>query len=101
MMFIYKLKSVGKNMRKLWLAIPIVIAMTGCSNTPKQTSSYGNDALPSREVLAFQKMDKELKFKNARIEYDKNSCTVYEGLNAKGEKEQRPLLDKNGKQICN
>lgn len=62
--------------------------------------SYGNDALPSAEVIAFQRTDARLHYRNARIEYDRNNCAVYQGVGPGGRTRSEPLRDAAGKAIC-
>ncbi len=62
--------------------------------------SYGNDALPSAEVTAFQKIDARLGYRNARIEHDARGCAVYQGTARNGRMRSEPLLSPNGQPIC-
>lgn len=61
---------------------------------------YRNDALPSAEVLAFQRADKRLNYRDARIEYDARGCAVYEGRATNGRVRQVPLRTARGGPIC-
>lgn len=62
--------------------------------------SYGNDALPSAEVKAFQRLDKRLSYRDARIEYDAKGCAVYQGRARNGRIRQEVLRDPRGRAIC-
>ncbi|WP_028964953.1 hypothetical protein [Sphingomonas phyllosphaerae] len=62
--------------------------------------SYGNDALPSAEVKAFQRLDKRLSYRDARIEYDAKGCAVYQGKARSGRIRQEVLRDPRGRAIC-
>lgn len=62
--------------------------------------SYGNDALPSAEVVAFQRTDARLHYRNASIEYDAKNCAVYQGSAPNGQVRREPLRGTNGRQIC-
>ncbi len=62
--------------------------------------SYGNDALPSAEVIAFQRADARLRYRDARIEYDANNCAVYQGTAPNGRMRREPLRNQAGKAIC-
>ncbi len=62
--------------------------------------SYGNDGLPSPEVIAFQKLDARLHYRNARIEYDGRNCAVYQGIGRDGRTHREPLLDEARRPLC-
>lgn len=62
--------------------------------------SYGNDALPSAEVTAFQRADARLHYRNARIEYDAQGCAGYQGTTSNGRVRREPLRGPNGRPIC-
>ncbi|MEH3046179.1 hypothetical protein [Sphingomonas adhaesiva] len=62
--------------------------------------SYGNDALPSAEVVAFQQADKRLNYRNARIEYDAKGCALYQGTARNGRERKEMLRDSRGRPIC-
>jgi hypothetical protein len=62
--------------------------------------SYGNDALPSAEVIAFQRIDARLRYRNPSIEYDAKNCAVYQGKAPSGQVRREPLRGANGRQIC-
>ena len=47
--------------------------------------SYGNDALLSPEVIAFQQVDARLGYSSATIEYDRNSCAIYRAIAPDGQ----------------
>lgn len=61
---------------------------------------YGNDGLPSAEVIAFKKMDARLHYRGARIEYDAKSCAVYQGVGRDGRAHREPLLDDSRRPLC-
>lgn len=62
--------------------------------------SYGNDALPSAEVTAFQKVDARLHYRDARIDYDAKECAVYQGVGPDGRVHREPLMDASRRPIC-
>ncbi len=62
--------------------------------------SYGNDALPSAEVTAFQRVDKRLRYRNARIDYNDKGCAVYRGTARDGRVRQEALRDARGRALC-
>lgn len=64
------------------------------------THSYGNDALPSAEVIAFQRADARLHYRNARIEHDGRGCAVYQGTAPNGQVKRVPLLDASNRPLC-
>lgn len=76
------------------------VSLAACSANKINEVSYGNDALPSEEVTAFQKVDKIFKYGKARIEYDERSCAVYRGIAPDGTMKDQPLLDHSNKRIC-
>ncbi|MDJ0276442.1 hypothetical protein QLH51_06475 [Sphingomonas sp. 2R-10] len=67
---------------------------------PTAERHYGNDALPSAEVTAFQRTDARLRYRNARIERDGNGCAVYEGTARDGKVRRERLLSPSGQPIC-
>ena len=60
----------------------------------------GNDALPSAEVTAFQRVHARRNYRLARIEYDAKGCAVYQGTTRGGQMQREPLRDPAGQQIC-
>lgn len=62
--------------------------------------SYGNDALPSAEATAFQKVDARLRYRNARIEHDARGCSVYQGTARNGRVRSEALRSLDGRPIC-
>lgn len=93
--------------------VPIVVALALSACAQKQdgvrssgndmlpaAQPYGNDALPSAEVTAFQKADARLKYGNARIERDANGCAVYQGTASDGQVRQELLRDASNQPIC-
>lgn len=62
--------------------------------------SYGNDALPSAEMIAFQKVDARLRYRDARFEYDAERCAVYEGKAPDGQIRRERLISKAGRPFC-
>lgn len=62
--------------------------------------SYGNDALPSAEVTAFQRVDARLRYRDARIEHDARGCAVYQGTASNGRVRREPLRGPNNRPIC-
>lgn len=62
--------------------------------------SYGNDALPSAEVIAFKRTDARLRYRSASIEYDAKNCAVYQGSAPNGQLRREPLRGTDGRQIC-
>lgn len=63
--------------------------------------SYGNDALPSTEMIAFQKVDARLRYRDARFEYDAQNCAVYQGKARDGRILRERLLSEAGRPFCN
>lgn len=78
----------------------MVVAVDAELGAGARAHSYGNDALPSAEVIAFQRTDARLRYRNASIEYDAKSCAVYQGLTPNGQLRREPLRSTNGRQIC-
>lgn len=62
--------------------------------------SYGNDALPSAEMIAFRKVDARLHYRDARLEYDAKECAVYQGKAPNGQIRRERLLSKAGRPFC-
>lgn len=62
--------------------------------------SYGNDALPSAEVIAFQRTDARLRYRNARIEHDARGCAMYQGIAPNGQVRRTLLRNRAGQRIC-
>lgn len=96
---------------KIILPIIVALVLNACAQNQQAPRSYGNDmlpaghpvgndALPSAEVIAFQKADSRLKYGNARIEHDDSSCALYQGTAPDGQVKREPLLDGAGKPIC-
>ena len=85
---------------KIILPITAAILLTACAHNQQEVRGYGNDGLPSAEVVAFQQMDGRLKYGNARIEHDENRCAVYQGTAPDGQVKREALLDGAGKPIC-
>jgi hypothetical protein len=78
----------------------MVVAVDAELSAGASGHSYGNDALPSAEVLAFQRADARLRYRHASIGYDANNCAVYEGAASNGQLRREPLRGTNGRQIC-
>ena len=62
--------------------------------------SYGNDALPSAEMIAFRKVDARLRYRDARLEYDAKECAVYQGKAPNGQIRRERLVSKAGRPFC-
>lgn len=62
--------------------------------------SYGNDALPSAEMIAFRKVDARLRYRDARLEYDAKECAVYQGKAPNGQIRRERLLSEAGRPFC-
>ncbi len=62
--------------------------------------SYGNDALPSAEMIAFQKVDARLRYRDARFEYDAEQCALYQGKAPDGRIRRERLLSESGRPFC-
>lgn len=62
--------------------------------------SYGNDMLPSAEMIAFQKVDARLRYRDARFEYDAQNCAVYQGKARDGRVRSERLLSEAGRPFC-
>jgi hypothetical protein len=87
-------------MKKILLLI-CAFGLTACATHHTNiTRSYGNDALPSAEVIAFEKVDKRLKYPNAHIEYDENMCANYQAILKNGTLYRQPLLGENNQPLC-
>lgn len=67
--------------------------------TPR-TIPYGNDALPSAEVTAFQALDARLAYPDARIEYDAGDCAVYAATGPDGRTYRELLRNPDNTTIC-
>lgn len=83
--------------------LAFVIACTtllGCPGGLAAQIGYGNDALPSAEVTAFQRLDARLKYRDARITYDARNCALYEGRRPGGRLRRHVLRDGRGRPIC-
>ncbi|SDI47944.1 hypothetical protein SAMN05216588_117136 [Pseudomonas flavescens] len=75
--------------------------LVGCAQHEREIRhGYGNDALPSAEVKAFQAADARLHYQDARIEWDQKNCALYQGIAPDGALRTVPLADQNGKPIC-
>lgn len=86
--------------RTLLPSILCGLLLAGCGAKEAKPVSYGNDALPSAEVTAFQAADARLRYRDARIAYDARSCAVYEGTGPDGTVMRVPLADAGGQPIC-
>ncbi|RSU45463.1 hypothetical protein [Sphingomonas sp. S-NIH.Pt15_0812] len=62
--------------------------------------SYGNDALPSAEMIAFRKVDARLRYREARLEYDAKECAMYQGKAPNGQVRRERLLSEAGRPFC-
>ncbi len=62
--------------------------------------SYGNDALPSAEMIAFQRVDARLHYRDARFEYDADNCALYQGRARDGRIRRERLLSPEGQPFC-
>ncbi|MEH3106378.1 MAG: hypothetical protein PGN09_03585 [Sphingomonas fennica] len=85
------------------ILIPSILCgllLAGCGAKETRPVSYGDDALPSAEVTAFQTTDARLRYRNASIAYDGQSCAVYEGIGPGGAVMRVPLADAGGQPIC-
>jgi len=72
-----------------------------CSDTHTvAVRPYGNDALPSPEVTAFEAAHRRLAYADARIEHDAANCAVYRGRAPGGQVRGEPLRDPDGRPIC-
>ncbi len=82
----------------IWRALPMLaLAAAGCAPADHP---MGNDALPSAQVIAFQKADTRLGWRGAHVEWDERTCAVYRGFAPDGVERQEPLLDEGGRPIC-
>ena len=61
---------------KLSMILVSSFVLFGCAQEQNKTVSFGNDGLPSAEVIAFQEVDKRLGYRNARIEFDAKDCVL-------------------------
>lgn len=62
--------------------------------------SYGNDALPSAEMIAFRKVDARLRYRDAHFEYDAEECAVYQGKASNGQIRRERLVSDSGRPFC-
>lgn len=81
------------------IMLTAAVALSACEPVGERTVSYGNDALPSREMIAAAELDRRLGYANSTIEWDANNCAVYQGTD-KGQVKRVPLNDPDGRQIC-
>ena len=81
-------------------ALVCAVLLIGCADGRAASVGYGNDALPSAEVKAFQRLDARLRYRGARIEYDSRNCAVYEGRTRGGRVQRQALRDERGRRIC-
>ena len=85
---------------KLIITLAFGALLVGCAQNEQEVRHYGNDALPSAEVTAFEALHARLKYQNARIEYDNRECAVYQGVAADGQVRSVPLEDASGNPLC-
>ncbi|MCD9098018.1 hypothetical protein LU699_13250 [Luteimonas fraxinea] len=81
-------------------AAPVAPASPVAAPADGTPQSYGNDMLPSAEVIAFESADKQHGYTDARIEWDENNCAVYEGVAPNGERARHPLVAQDNQPIC-
>jgi len=67
---------------------------------PTAEQGYGEDALASAEVKAFQRTDARLHYRDARIERDRKGCAMYQGTARDGRLRRERLLSESGRPIC-
>ncbi|UQY36092.1 hypothetical protein K8U54_06300 [Pseudomonas fulva] len=85
---------------KLIVTLAFGALLVGCAHNEQEVRHYGNDALPSAEVTAFEAVDARFNYQDARIEYDNNDCAVYQGVAPDGQRRNVPLTDPSGKPLC-
>lgn len=90
---------VGLDMLRPILIAALALTAAACASPPRETS-YGDDALPSAEVLAFQGADLRYKYRNARIARDGQNCAVYQGVAPNGQVMSHPLVGADGQRLC-
>ncbi|MEH3105446.1 MAG: hypothetical protein PGN12_16280 [Sphingomonas phyllosphaerae] len=78
----------------------LVVGIAAELGSESGSRSYENDALPSAEVRAFQRVGKRLGYRDARIEYDAKGCALYQGKARNGHVRQEVLRDPRGRSIC-
>jgi hypothetical protein len=61
---------------------------------------HDSDTLRGAEMLAFQRIDKRLGYRNARIDHDTKGCAIYRGITHGGRDRREPLRDPRGRPIC-
>ncbi|MFF8801800.1 MULTISPECIES: hypothetical protein [unclassified Methylobacterium] len=81
-------------------ALACAVLLIGCADGRAASVGYGNDALPSAEVRAFQRLDARLRYRDARIAYDGRHCAVYEGRTRRGRVQRQALRDERGRRLC-
>ena len=62
--------------------------------------NMAGDALPSAEVLAFQRADARLGYADAEIGFDAQNCALYTGRAPGNAPYSERLLDEQGRPIC-
>ncbi|MCD9098184.1 hypothetical protein LU699_11190 [Luteimonas fraxinea] len=94
------------------LILPLMaLGLTACSGHPgsgargpaapqPEVRSYGNDALASAEVKAYERAHARYKYRDSRIEWDSRNCAVYEGTASDGKRVQHALSDERNQPIC-
>lgn len=88
---------------KALLLLTYAALLVGCAESkpvPVVRHSYGNDGLPSAEVIAFQKAHARLQYAEAHIEYDPKGCAHYQGVAPDGKIRSELLLDAQSQPIC-
>ena len=75
-------------------------ASSDTAPTEGTAQGYGNDMLPSADVIAVQNAEKQDGDTDARSEWDENSCAVYDGVAPSGERARHPLMGEDNQPIC-
>lgn len=87
---------------RLGFSLLAIAALAACEpqTTGGPTVSYGNDMVPSAEVVAFERADARLNHANAQIGRDADGCATYSATLPIGTPYSELLRDEAGRTIC-